>query len=145
MTERQARVVRQADLVRPDDGQTTGMVREEAFSTDGLWVGKVTTAPNMASGWHHHGEYDTYVYVLQGRFRLEYGPGGQLVEVAGPGEFILIPRGAIHREGSPDAVEAVLFRVGSGPVLVNVDGPASIPSPRDPDDPPEPSGESSAG
>jgi uncharacterized RmlC-like cupin family protein len=125
MDELQAKVVRQADLVRPDeDGQTAGMVREVAFAAEGLWVGKVTTVPGMVSGWHHHGEFDTYIYVVKGTFRLDYGPGGQLVDEAGPGEFIFIPQGAIHREGSLGVVEAVLLRVGRGPVVVNVDGPA---------------------
>lgn len=83
------------------------------------------TEPSVFSGWHHHGEYDTYVYVVSGRVRLEFGPGGRTHADAGPGDFIHISKRAIHREGNPDPTEAeaVLMRVGRGVPLVNVDGP----------------------
>ena len=43
----------------------------------------------------------------------------------GPGDFVLIPKGVVHREGNPGTKpnEAIVFRVGEGEVLVNVDGP----------------------
>jgi hypothetical protein len=45
---------------------------------------------------------------------------------ASAGDFVLIPRGLIHREGSAagsTGVEAVLLRVGEGEIVANVDGP----------------------
>jgi uncharacterized RmlC-like cupin family protein len=62
------------------------------------------------------------VFQTQGRLRLEFGPGGT---EGGPGDFVLIPGGVVHREGNPgtEPNEAVVFRVGEGEALVSVDGP----------------------
>lgn len=108
-----------------DTDQTPGMVREQAFAREGVWTGVVRAAPGTVSGWHHHGEHDTYVYVVAGKLRLESGPGGRDVVELGPGEFGLIPARTVHREGNPADRESELigFRVGSGPVVVNVEGP----------------------
>jgi len=56
---------------------TAGMVREEAFNTQRSWAGSVRTAPHVTSGWHHHGDNETTIYVLSGVCRLESGPGGK--------------------------------------------------------------------
>ena len=119
------RLIREGERVVPDAAQTPGMIREEAVSSEGRWVGVVKASPDMVSGWHHHGANDTYVYVIVGRLRVEYGPGGQEVAEAGPGDFLLIPQDTVHREasGSPEGAESVVFRVGGGEVLFNVDGP----------------------
>lgn len=105
---------------------TAGMVREEAIAIDGLWAGVARTEPGMVSGWHHHGDYETSIYVLSGRLRMESGPGGSEVIEAGPGDFLHVPAGAIHREGNPSDEESQLiaFRAGRGPAVVNVVGPA---------------------
>lgn len=105
---------------------TPGMVREEAFSASGIWAGFVTTYPHMVSGWHHHGDHDTVVYVVTGRLRLESGPGGADVIEAGPGDFVFIPRQLVHREANPSDVRSELIgmRLGHGEALVNVEGPA---------------------
>ena len=58
-----------------------------------MWAGLVRTAPGMASGWHHHGDYETAIYVVSGRLRMEFGPGGQQVEEAEAGDFLYVPRG----------------------------------------------------
>ena len=65
------------------------------------------------------------VFQTQGRLRLEFGPGGTQSVEGGPGDFVLIPKGVVHREGNPgtEANEAIVFRVGEGELLVNVDGP----------------------
>jgi len=125
MTEHDVRIVR-PDERRPPGHVTPGMHREEAFAEGGVWVGTVRTEPGFVTGWHHHGSYDTYLYVIAGEFRLEWGPGGTCVEEGRPGTFILIPGGEIHREASAseDGVEALLFRVGEGEVVINTDGPA---------------------
>lgn len=105
---------------------TSGMVRERAIDDDGIWAGLVRTAPKRPSGWHHHGEYDTYIYVRSGAIRFEFGPEGKQVVEAAPGDFVHVPSGVVHREVNPVADEGsvVLVRVGSGPPVVNVDGPA---------------------
>jgi quercetin dioxygenase-like cupin family protein len=121
--EQKPRVVRVADRVRPEQ-QTAGLLREEAFSTEDLWIGVVRAEPEQVSGWHHHGEWNTYAYVLSGTLRLESGPGGTALEEAQAGDFILIPRKAVHRESSRgQGFEAITIRVGGGPTLFNVEGP----------------------
>lgn len=119
------RVIRSGGL-RP--GQwTAGMTRQEAFATGSLWAGLVRTDPGMRSGWHHHGEHETAIYVLSGRMRMESGPAGSDVVLAEAGDFIFVPRGVIHRESNPTEDEgvAVILRSGTGEVVINVDGPQS--------------------
>jgi len=116
-------------LIRPTDrteGQLTdGMLREEAVAIAGLWAGFLRTDPGMVSAWHHHGEHESVIYVLDGALRMEFGPGGQDVLEAGPGDFLQVDKGAIHRESNPTEHEAtaVVVRAGTGEVVVNVDGP----------------------
>jgi len=73
-TSEPARLVRPVD--RTEDDPTPGMTREKAIEVDGLWSGLVRTAPGMTSGWHHHGQYETSIYVARGSLRMESGPGG---------------------------------------------------------------------
>ena len=125
MEQRPVRVVRAEDL--QDADPTPGMRRRRAFETPGLWAGVVHTEPHATSGWHHHGEHETSLFVVRGRMRLEFGPGGQDVAEAGPGEFLHVPAGTVHRESNPSGDEeslAVVARAGRGAPTVNVDGPA---------------------
>ena len=56
------------------EGQPTpGMTREQAVQTEGMWAGFVRTDPGMVSGWHHHGSYESSIYVLSGSLRMEFG------------------------------------------------------------------------
>jgi uncharacterized RmlC-like cupin family protein len=111
---------------RTEGDPTPGMVREQAIAVEGLWAGLVTTDAGMTSGWHHHGDHDTSIYVAAGRLRMEFGAGGAGVVEAAAGDFVLVPRGAVHREGNPSDQPSslVVVRSGTGPVVVNVDGPA---------------------
>lgn len=118
-------------LIRPgertvDTQQTSGMTREAAIATDRLWAGYVRTAPAMASGWHHHGEHETAIYVLKGRVRIEFGNGGGASVDAREGDFIHVPPQAVHRESNPTDHEGivVVVRGGTGAPTVNVEGPA---------------------
>lgn len=109
--------------MRPEQ-QTPGMTREEAFSGEKLWIGVVRTEPGHLTGWHHHGEWDTYAYVLAGTLRLESGPAGEDALEASSGDFLFIPKHAVHRESSGGpGFEAIAIRVGAGPILFNVEGP----------------------
>ena len=104
---------------------TPGMRREEAFSSDAVWIGTVRTEPGVDTGWHHHGRYASWIYVLSGQTRIEFGPAGAEAVIGGAGDFIVVSPGTIHRElcPGPGPAEAVLFRVGSGDVTFNTDGP----------------------
>jgi uncharacterized RmlC-like cupin family protein len=118
-------VVRADERSKPDV-VTSGMEREEAYSDGGVWVGTVRTQPGIATGWHHHGEYQSWIYVLSGLARMEFGPGGRDVAICRPGDLIHVPPGVVHREitEGDGPVSAVLFRVGTGDVTFNTEGPA---------------------
>ncbi|HET9732769.1 MAG TPA: cupin domain-containing protein [Acidimicrobiales bacterium] len=120
------RIVR-AHERRPAD-PTPGMVREEAVTAAGLWAGLVKTEAGASSGWHHHGDHETAIYVASGRLRMESGPGGGQTVEAGVGDFVHVPAGAVHRESNPGAEESelVVVRSGMGPTTVNVDGPDAV-------------------
>ena len=104
---------------------TAGMTREEAITTDSLWAGFVRTDAGTTSGWHHHGEYESVIYVLTGAVRMEFGPGGAETLEARPGDFLHIEPRAIHRESNPSEEEGriVVVRSGHGESVFNVDGP----------------------
>lgn len=104
---------------------TPGMRREVAFSTEALWAGLVHTDPGASSGWHHHGEHETSLYVVAGRLRVSYGPDGAEAVEAGPGDFLHVPAWTVHREANPtdEVSTAVIARAGRGAPTVNVEGP----------------------
>ncbi len=112
-----------ADALTPGH-PTPGMSREEAVVLDGLWSGRVRTEPGVTSGWHHHGDHDTVVYVVRGAIQVETSTG---VVHGDPGDFVHVPAHTVHRESNPsgETAEVVLVRRGTGPVVVNVDGPAT--------------------
>lgn len=113
-----------AELDEIPGQQTPGIRRRQAFAGDDRWVGYVETQPGEWSGWHHHGETDTYLYVLDGGLEFEFGPEHERLFVAA-GDFAHMPAGVVHRErtapGHPG--EIVLVRIGVGPAVVNVDSP----------------------
>jgi len=119
-------------LIRPSDrhqqtGQTAGMIREEAVHTEGMWIGVVRTEAGRSSSWHHHGTHESVIYVVSGQVHLECGPGGTTRFHARDGDCLYIPPGEIHREGNDglEESEIVVFRSGSGDLVVNVAGPAA--------------------
>lgn len=121
----QIRVIRSDQRVA---GPTTpGMDRFTAVATETMWAGCARTEPGMVSGWHHHGEQESAIYILSGALRMEFGPGGADAFDAGPGDFVYVPRGAIHRERNPSSQPAdiVVVRAGTGESVVNVGGPGS--------------------
>lgn len=121
----QPRLVQAHERLRPAEQQTSGVLREQAFTSQDVWVGVVTTEPGEMSAWHHHGDHDTYAYVVSGSKRIEYGPGGTRTLIAGPDAFIHVPKGLVHREGNPseEVSRSIAFRMGTGPATINVEGP----------------------
>ncbi|WP_328432443.1 cupin domain-containing protein [Streptomyces sp. NBC_00453] len=120
----EVRVARPGDR-RPGPG-TEGMDRQEAFATEGMWSGFVRTEPGAVSGWHHHGDHESVIYVVTGSLRMEFGPGGSRTVEAGPGDFLHVPKGAVHRESnpSPEPADIIVTRAGTGQSTFNVEGPA---------------------
>ncbi len=119
----QLRHIPHGEFVEADP--SPGVRRMQAFASDSMWAGTAETAPNVVSGWHHHGDLETAIYVVGGSLRLEFGPGGKSSIEAGEGDFVSIPPGAIHREANPGDTVAtlVVVRAGSGPPTINVEGP----------------------
>src|SRR5689334_7706637 len=106
--------------------QTSGMRREagvspETTGSENLWMGLATTTAGTASGWHHHGDCETGIYVLQGRARFSWGRGGEESAEVGPGDFLAVAPNAVHMEealGTEDLV-LVVARACSGVIVVN--------------------------
>jgi uncharacterized RmlC-like cupin family protein len=110
-----------------DGPNTPGQSRQTAFTTDGLWVGECrVTARNIPSQWHHHADYDSVMYMLAGRIRVDWGDEGEKSFEMGPGDYGFFKRGVIHRAQIIDGDEDcryVFVRIGSGESVINVDGP----------------------
>lgn len=110
--------------------QTPGQVRKKALEAGELWVGQChVTALNEPSQWHHHQEFDSVMFMLSGRIRVDFGENGQDSFEIGKGDYAYFPRRAIHRceilEGGDD-VHYVFVRVGEGETVVNHDGPGKF-------------------
>jgi uncharacterized RmlC-like cupin family protein len=118
-------VLNDSDLHELAGPATPGVSRRIAFEGDEYWFGCGEIAPHLMSGWHHHDRNVTLGYVLEGAFRLEYGPGGREHADAKAGQYFLMPPWLIHREGTAtDEPCRVLFtRIGGGPPVVPLDGP----------------------
>jgi uncharacterized RmlC-like cupin family protein len=110
---------------RTEGAGKPGMFREEAVATEGMWAGVARTEPGMVSGWHHHGEFESAIYVESGALRMEFGPGGTQILDAAPGDLLYVAPRAVHRESNPTDRESriVVVRSGSGEAVINVDGP----------------------
>ena len=125
MAERQDQIRVVAPGDRTAGPSTPGMERQQAVATDNMWSGLVRTEAGMVSGWHHHGEYETVIYVLTGLLRMEFGPGGSNALEARPGDFVFVPNGVVHRESnlSAEPGDLIVVRAGRGESTINVDGP----------------------
>ena len=110
---------------RRETTQTPGMTRDECVRTQTLWAGTATTIARTFSGWHHHGEYESVIYVLRGALRLEFGAGGRDSLEARTGDTVYVAPGEIHREGNPgdETSELLVVRGGRGEIVVNVPAP----------------------
>jgi uncharacterized RmlC-like cupin family protein len=111
---------------RVEGHYTPGMIREQAVATEAMWSGLVRTEAGMTSGWHHHGDYETTIFVVSGQLKMESGPGGTATVTAGTGDFVHVPPQTVHRESNPGDTEShlVVVRSGRGEAVINVDGPA---------------------
>ena len=52
-------------------GLPKGVIGQQAFHHDQGWVGFLRLEPGASSPWHHHGEWDSYGYVLEGVLRWD--------------------------------------------------------------------------
>lgn len=108
--------------------QTPGMTRAAAITharagATKLWAGTVVVQPGARTGPHHHGELETVLYVVRGRARMRWGDRLELVDEAGPGDFIYVPPFVPHQEinaRSDQPCECVIVRSGQDPIVVNL-------------------------
>jgi len=127
-------------IIRPQErsgatAQSMGMKREAAVSAETtgsqtLWMGLSTTAGGAASAWHHHGDCETGIYVVSGRARFSWGPGGTASAEVGPGDFLAVEPHAVHREEAlgDEPVVMVVARGCTGILSVDVEGPELVES-----------------
>jgi uncharacterized RmlC-like cupin family protein len=118
-------IVRAAHAVSPPGPPTPGMDRRQLLDGGERWLGWIRTDPGVAGGWHHHGERDSYVYVLRGSITIEYGRDGGQRLTASAGDLIFNPAHLVHREitGPEEPAECFVVRIGAGPLNVNVERP----------------------
>ena len=110
----------------PKGASSPGITRHRAFEGEGLKVLHSHADPDTVSGWHNHGDYYVYGYVVSGTARFESGPGGTDAVSAGTGDFFAVPPHTVHREINPSSTkdqEVILFLQGTGPTVSNVEGP----------------------
>lgn len=117
---------------RPATGLPIGSSGEEVFRDPAAWVGVLELEPGATSGWHHHGEWDSYAYVLEGVLRWEYGARAEKAIEVAPGDVGRMPARLVHRDVSAgnQTLRLVLFRTGHGELTIDVPGPsAAAPDP----------------
>jgi uncharacterized RmlC-like cupin family protein len=119
------------EAISPDElaeGEgTPGIDRKVAFETGNNIVVQAHVDGGVASGWHHHGNRHVYGYVVEGSGAIEYGPDGDETRESTAGEFFYISPGTVHRDVTPDSEDTIVLVcfVGSGSVVMNVDGPGA--------------------
>ena len=61
--------------------------------------------------WHHHEHEDELFLVVLGSFRMDYRDdrGAEKALDVGQGEFVIVPRGVLHRPVAEREVHVVLF------------------------------------
>ena len=70
--------------------------------------------------WHSHAEAEEMFLVWKGRFRVEFR---DRVEILGPGQFLVVPRGVEHRTAADEEAEVLIFEPSE--VINTGDAPAS--------------------
>ena len=103
-----------------------GIIRHLAVRGDEFSIVRSRVDAGVRSGWHHHGDYDVYGYLVSGAIQFEAGPGGRDAVSVGPGDFFHVPARTVHRDVNPSTTEGqvvILFLRGHGPMVVNAEGP----------------------
>jgi quercetin dioxygenase-like cupin family protein len=110
----------------PEAPNSPGITRHLAFREEDFLVVRSRVEPGVVSGWHHHGDYDVYGYLVSGSIHFEHGPGGRDITSVNPGDFFHVRARTVHRDVNPSGTEgqeAILFLRGSGQMVINVEGP----------------------
>jgi mannose-6-phosphate isomerase-like protein (cupin superfamily) len=78
--------------------------------------------------WHHHEHEDELFLVLRGSFRMDYreDSGVEKALEIGEGEFVIVPRGVVHRPVANHEVQVVLFEPAGTLNTGNVRGAQTV-------------------
>ncbi|NML35114.1 cupin domain-containing protein [Paraburkholderia antibiotica] len=71
--------------------------------TTGLSMYMVVVPPGGHAEAHFHADYETAIYMLEGRIETRYGPGLRESVITEPGDFLFIPPGVPHQPFNLDA------------------------------------------
>jgi uncharacterized RmlC-like cupin family protein len=78
-----------------------GVVRGVAHETDRALHVRARAAGGAATGRHHHVDREALGYLVLGRARIEFGPGGRESVEVEQGGFLHVPAGLVHRDVNP--------------------------------------------
>lgn len=106
--------------LRPDETVTTrqrlpyfvGIGRSTAGAT-GISLNLVVIPPGAAAEPHSHKDFETAIYVLEGRVETRYGRGLAKRKVNRAGDFLFIPAGVPHQPvnlSATDPARAIVAR-----------------------------------
>ncbi|CAB3792320.1 hypothetical protein LMG28614_03500 [Paraburkholderia ultramafica] len=107
--------------VRPDRHEMATTQRLPYFvgisagtaGTKGLSMYMVVVPPGGHAEPHFHADYETAIYMLEGRIETRYGPGLRESVVTEAGDFLFIPPGVPHQPFNLDdtaAARAIVAR-----------------------------------
>jgi len=82
--------------------------------------------------WHHHDAEDELFLVVRGSFRMDYRDqaGRQSSLEVREGEFLIVPRGTVHRPVAADEVHVMLFEPAGTLNTGNVRDARTVDSPQ---------------
>jgi uncharacterized RmlC-like cupin family protein len=112
----------------PGTAQTPSSVRLAAAAPQlgiqsALWGESFEVAPGARTGIHHHGEQQTFAYVLSGICEIRWGARGEYAARVKAGDFILLPAFLPHMEINPSDSEPfhwLVVRNTSTPIVVDL-------------------------
>lgn len=99
--------------VRPEREMTTTQrlpyfvgISAGTAGTTGLSMYMVVVPPGGHAEPHFHADYETAIYMLEGRIETRYGPGLRESVITEAGDFLFIPPGVPHQPFNLDATHA---------------------------------------
>jgi uncharacterized protein YjlB len=130
----QVEIKRSREFDEPDESAHPGhevvfvndsVFRETVFESGDAIVRRARSTEENVQDWHHHGEWEVFGYVIEGRTRLEFGPNGEQFHEPSTCDFFHIPAGVVHRAIHPpdQLIDGLAVMVGSGERIHVVEGP----------------------